>query len=241
MVKRKSVVYKPLYKKLLSIKDNIQNRTKILKFKKDKWRRFIKNYLKSFKKYKKFKPKDQFQYQVSRFSSKGNSYKKQYKQELSLSKYFRTFYGGLSKKCIKNKLNSSGNKKINKSTNNYFSFIKNFECRLDVILYRAKFCSSIRSARQLISHEKIFVNKQRIKTKSYALKTGDLISVDTSVLENKREIFLNTLTWPIPPKYLIINYRTMNILLLNMNDINLSTYSSFKLNLEKVLTNYRYN
>ena len=61
--------YKPFYKQFLRLRKNIQNRSKLLKFKKQKWIRF-QQYLKNqLKFYKRFKIKDQFQlnYKVDLF------------------------------------------------------------------------------------------------------------------------------------------------------------------------------
>ena len=51
------------------------------------------------------------------------------------------------------------------------------EMRLDNILYRLGFSRTIASARQLISHGHILVNKKKITIPSYICKVNDLISV----------------------------------------------------------------
>ena len=55
-------------------------------------------------------------------------------------------------------------------------FLKLFETRLDILLYRARFSNSVRGARQFITHGKIYVNGLNVKNKSYQIKAGDLIS-----------------------------------------------------------------
>ena len=64
---------------------------------------------------------------------------------------------------------------MNGKLNDNFLFL--LEARLDVVLFRASFFSSIRSARQWISHNKILVNNNIINTASYKLKPGDIISI----------------------------------------------------------------
>ena len=49
--------FKPLYKKFIKSRENVQNRKKLFKFKRNKWQLLIKHYKKSLKRYKKFKPK----------------------------------------------------------------------------------------------------------------------------------------------------------------------------------------
>ena len=73
--------YKPFYKQFLRLRKNIQNRSKLLKFKKQKWIRF-QQYLKNqLKFYKRFKIKDQFQLSISKFASRGNSFQKMFKKK----------------------------------------------------------------------------------------------------------------------------------------------------------------
>jgi ribosomal protein S4 len=49
------------------------------------------------------------------------------------------------------------------------------EKRLDVALYKVRFCETIAKARQMIKHGKILVNNQVIQIPSYELRLGDII------------------------------------------------------------------
>lgn len=51
------------------------------------------------------------------------------------------------------------------------------EKRLDFVLFRSMFASSIRQARQFILHGNVFVNGIRIKYPGYTLKAGDIFNV----------------------------------------------------------------
>jgi small subunit ribosomal protein S4 len=51
------------------------------------------------------------------------------------------------------------------------------ESRLDTIVYRAKFASTVFSARQMINHGHIRVNKKRVNISSYLVKSTDLIEI----------------------------------------------------------------
>jgi len=55
------------------------------------------------------------------------------------------------------------------------------ERRLDVVLLRAKFASTLSQARQLISHRQIFVNGVVVTSSFFVLKKGDIISVSPIV------------------------------------------------------------
>ena len=51
------------------------------------------------------------------------------------------------------------------------------ECRLDNLVYRLGFASSIRMARQMVSHRHIEVDGVKINVPSYAVKPGQVISL----------------------------------------------------------------
>ena len=51
------------------------------------------------------------------------------------------------------------------------------ECRLDAIVYRAKFVATVFASRQFINHGHINVNGRRVNIPSYRCKPGDLIEV----------------------------------------------------------------
>nr|YP_001315127.1 ribosomal protein S4 [Chlorokybus atmophyticus]ABO15122.1 ribosomal protein S4 [Chlorokybus atmophyticus] len=72
------------------------------------------------------------------------------------------------------------------------TFLSLLERRLDVVLLRLKYCSTLSEARQLISHKKILVNNETVNISSYLLKNGDLISIPRQELDNiKEKIFKN--------------------------------------------------
>jgi ribosomal protein S4 len=235
MIKKHKNKFKPFYKKILKLRENIQNQKKVLKFKKQKWSKFIEFYKRKLKWYKRFKPQNQKRYVVSKYPNRYTSYKNRYKNTLQAYKTFKMFYGNMCKKALKDKINFLKNKSLK---NPNLEFIELFEKRLDVTLYRAKFSHSIRSAQQLIVHGKVLINNKTVKSKSYVLKAGDLISINFA---NNKLIEINMSQaniWPIPPKHLIINYKTMQIIFGNIKYTNLSTISQTHLNLEKVLVNF---
>ena len=51
------------------------------------------------------------------------------------------------------------------------------ESRLDTVIYRAKFAPTVFSARQMINHGHIKVNKKRVNISSYVVKSSDLIEI----------------------------------------------------------------
>lgn len=233
MTLKKLNKFKPFYKKFVNLKENVQNRKKIFNFKKQKWAKFIKYYKKKLSWYRKFKLLNPNKCVVSKYPNRHTSYLKRFKTNLRYYKIFNIFYGGLRKKALKKKLQKIKKRNI---VNFYFNFLAIFEKRLDIILYRANFFSSIRSAQQYIVHGNVSVNNKIIKKKSFILKTGDLISVNLKLHDIIYQNFLLTEFWPIPPKHLIINYKTLQVILGEMKNQNLSTLFLTDINLEKILT-----
>lgn len=229
--------YKPLYKKFLNLKQNVQSRPRLLKFKKLKWKKLI-EFLQRVqnKTTGKFKLYDYHRYPLLRFSFKNNfRYKLHTKQKISY------FYGVLSKKYLKTIVKIALNKpKLRKKVvNSKFFFIEILEKRLDTVLHRAHFVTSIRSARQLISHNHIFVNKKKVNNCSFLLKKGDLVEICSKahhLIENNIKLSDG---WPMPPKYLQINFRTFQILFIeDIKSTNLSLHFPFWLDLNTFLKYY---
>ena len=234
--------HKPFYKQFLRLRRNIQNRPKLLKFKKQKWIRFQQYSKTQLKFFKRFKIKDQFQLSVSKFASRGNSFQKKFKNNLYDRKAFSLFYGKLKKKYLKTHISQFIN---TRSIGNFVDFrqrtLKFFESRLDTVLYRANFSLSIKGASQLILHGHVLVNGSRVRAKSYILKTNDLVEIDHSL--KSRNLVKNNLDrsnfWPIPPKHLLINYNTLQILFIYTDTSNLMPAFNHYLNIDSVITNIK--
>lgn len=204
--------YKPLYKKFINLKETIQYKKKIINFNKLKWKKFKKINFINIK--KNFNILDHNNYCVSIFYK--NIFKKRFFSQLQLNRKFNLFYNYLPQKY----LNS-----IKKKNN----FLEILEKRIDLILYRSHFVLSIRAARQLIIHNKININKKITNCSSFLLKTGDLLELTST---NLHQLILKNIKknnfWPIPPKYLEINYKTLQILLTdNIKFTNLLNQISF--------------
>lgn len=233
----------PLYKKLIKLRENIQDREKVLNFKKKKWEPLITHVLRSkFRRHKKkLRRFDMNKFVIKRYY---NWYKNRYKNNNVLKQKFKLFYGYLSERRIK-KMATKAVREIKKNkcvTTRNQSFLKLFDKRLDAILYKAKFVYSIKYARQLIKHKKITVNGKTQKDYSYLLKKGDIIGVKEKI---ERSTLLNVAfseCYPLPPKYLYINYRTLKILYMGSNpktDYDLSFDYKFWLDINEMISIYR--
>jgi ribosomal protein S4 len=209
---------KPLYKKFLPLKKNIQNRSKLLKFKKRKWQKFQYLFLK-FKKKKFYDPTLYTLFSFKNFFSRKFKYNLQNKQRLSF------FYGKLRKSYLK-KIAKLARKKF-KNTNGQANilFIEKLETRIDTALYRTYFSYSFNHAKQLILHKKVFVNNKIVQSNSHLLKKGDLITFDKSIFKFVISNIFMSKFWPIPPKHFYINYKTLEILVIE--EINYANYLTF--------------
>ena len=229
---------KPFYKQFVKLRKNCQNRLKIFKFNKQKWKSFQFHSKRQLKFYKRFKLSDYKLESTSRFTSRGNSMQKRFKNLLHQKKLFILFYGGLKNKYLKrqiNKINRSKKYKMSKFHNFKSYLLEFFESRLDTVLYRSKFCLSITSARQLIKHGHIIVNNSKIKTPSFILKTDDIIEISKTSIKSRqlvKESIDKSNFWPIPPKYLIVNYNTLQIIFLYKKEGNFLPKFTYHLNLQ---------
>jgi small subunit ribosomal protein S4 len=240
MLFQKKNRFKPLYKKFVNVSENIKNSQKILKLKKKKWIHLINILNRKLKKYNKYKSYNQLQYLVSRNPNKWNSYKQgRYRNIVQTYKKFKLFYGHLNKKKIKILIKKTIRK--SKTTNNInLNFLNLFESRLDVVLYRTKFCKSIRTARQLISHNGVLVNNNKVNNSSFTLKNGDFVKINNKYHKLIEKNLATSNIWPIPPKHLTINYKTLQLIYGTIDSNNLSIYLNFNLNLEKLIVDFMY-
>lgn len=212
---------------------------------KKKWEDYLNSQMRSQTFFNRFKLYTINTYKANKFASQGNSYKKRFKNKLLAKTAFSFVYGGLSKKYLKSRMAGIYTHKDTKNYKN--SCMEYFESRLDSALYRSKFCISVRNARQLITHEHVEVNGLVEKNKDYALKKGDIITLTGKskklVKRNIKEKFekCSDFIWPIPPKYLNINYGTLEIMMGNIKNFDFSSSFPFKLDIHSIVkSNYRY-
>lgn len=237
---KKNPRVKVYYKQLLKLKNKVQFRNKLLKFKKYKWHRFVFFLKKSVKRKKKpFKIFDQLKYTLTRFKSK---FAKRFKNLVFEKKKIKFFYGNLGENKIKKSaLLALNEKKIKKNLlNSTLVFLESFEKRLDMIIYRSSFISTIRFVRQLILHNNVLLNKKFVTNQSYKLKQGDIINFRQSCFpEIEFNLIFLTKFRRLPPKYLHINYKIFQIIFYDdLKFKNISLMYPFHLKLNKILTAY---
>ena len=93
--------------------------------------------------------------------------------QLQAKQKLKTYYGNINERQFRNIYRKALAKKGDTTEN----LIALLESRLDTVIYRAKFAQTVFSARQLINHGHIRVNKKKVNIASYVVKSTDTIEV----------------------------------------------------------------
>ena len=93
--------------------------------------------------------------------------------QLEAKQKMKFYYGNINERQFRNIYRKAIKKKGN-TTENLIGFL---ERRLDTVIYRAKFASTVFSARQIINHGHIKVNGKKVNIPSYLIKAEDTIEV----------------------------------------------------------------
>jgi len=96
-----------------------------------------------------------------------------YGTQLEAKQKMKFYYGNMNERQFRNTYRKAMQKKGNTSEN----LVALLERRLDTIIYRAKFATTVFSARQLINHGHIRVNGKKVNIPSYLLKTEDTVEL----------------------------------------------------------------
>lgn len=206
---------KLLYKKCLNFRTNVQYRKRLLlfKFKKRKWNNFI-HFLKRTSKRRNnfYKLYDINRYVLSQTSA---FFHKRYRTILHNKQKTNFYYGGLKKKFWKKQINHVLTRKKSFFKLKFFkhlALLNSLERRLDVLLYRAHFVPSIKYARRLIQQGHVNLNDSAITESSIRLKNNDKVSLNKTSKDLVYNNLKDSTLWPLPPKYLAINYKTFEII-----------------------------
>lgn len=103
-----------------------------------------------------------------------------YGQQLYAKQKLKTSYGNISEKQFSKYYDEAIRRKGDAAEN----LIGLLESRLDNLVYRAKFASTVFAARQFVNHNHILVNGKRVNIPSYMVKVGDVIEVKEKSKQN---------------------------------------------------------
>jgi len=93
--------------------------------------------------------------------------------QLRAKQKLKGYYGNISEKQFRRIYGEAVRQKGDTSEN----LIGLLESRLDAIVYRAKFVSTVFAARQFVNHGHVKVNGQRVNIPSYRCKPGDVVEI----------------------------------------------------------------
>ena len=93
--------------------------------------------------------------------------------QLQAKQKLKAYYGNINERQFRNIYRKALSKRGDTTEN----LIALLESRLDTVIYRAKFAPTVFSARQMINHGHIKVNKKRVNISSYVVKNTDLIEI----------------------------------------------------------------
>ena len=117
-----------------------------------------------------------------------------YGTQLEAKQKMKFYYGNMNERQFRNVYRKALKKKGNTTEN----LVGLLERRLDTVIYRAKFATTVFSARQLINHGHIKVNNKKVNIPSYLLtekdtievkeKSKDLTVISGAIVNKEREI-----------------------------------------------------
>ena len=93
--------------------------------------------------------------------------------QLRAKQKLKGYYGNISEKQFR-AIYAEANRRKGDTGENLVGIL---ECRLDAIVYRAKFVPTVFAARQFVNHGHVTVNGRRVNIASYQCKAGDVIEV----------------------------------------------------------------
>ena len=96
-----------------------------------------------------------------------------YGTQLEAKQKMKFYYGNMNERQFRNVYRKAINKKGNTTEN----LVGLLERRLDTVIYRAKFATTIFSARQIINHGHIKVNGKKVNISSFLVCENDTISI----------------------------------------------------------------
>ena len=96
-----------------------------------------------------------------------------YGNQLEAKQKLKFYYGNMNERQFRNVFRKALQKKGNTTEN----FIGLLERRLDTVIYRAKFATTVFSARQIINHGHIKVNGKKVNIPSYLVSDKDTIEL----------------------------------------------------------------
>jgi small subunit ribosomal protein S4 len=133
--------------------------------------------------------------------AKRNKKKSDYGLQLDERQKLKAIYGLISQKQLVN----AYKKALVRPGNTAHNFIDQLECRLDNIVYRLRFASSIFAAQQLVAHGHILVDDKKVDRRSFHVRPGMTVSVKPKSRQIKAILMSEEITHRELPEYLSLD------------------------------------
>ena len=118
--------------------------------------------------------------------------------QLEEQQKLKAIYGMLTQKYLVN----AYKKALLSEGNTAQLFLERLECRLDNVVYRLRFASSIFGAQQLVSHGHIFVDGKKVDRRSFQVEPGMVVSIKPASRQMKAIQMAQEYTSRDIPEYL---------------------------------------
>jgi len=100
--------------------------------------------------------------------------------QLRAKQKLKGYYGNISERQFRRLYEEAVRRRGDTSEN----LIELLERRLDAVIYRMKFVSTVFAARQFVNHGHVLVNGKRVNIPSYQLRDGDEVIVSSRMKDN---------------------------------------------------------
>ena len=126
--------------------------------------------------------------------------------QLRAKQKLKGYYGNITEKSFKRLYSEAVRIKGDTGEN----LIGLLESRLDALVYRAKFVSTVFAARQFVNHGHVTVNGKKVNIPSYRLKAGDVVEVKEKSKQLAIVLEANQLAERDVPDYVEANHEKMS-------------------------------
>lgn len=128
-----------------------------------------------------------------------------YGVQLRAKQKLKGYYGNISERQFRKIYEEAVRRRGDTSEN----VIELLERRLDAVVYRMKFVSTVFAARQIVNHGHIRVNGKRVNIPSYRLRDGDEITMVGPMKENANVLMANQSAERDVPEYIEVDHKEM--------------------------------
>jgi small subunit ribosomal protein S4 len=128
-----------------------------------------------------------------------------YKVQLQAKQKLKNYYGNLNERQFRNLYREADRRRGNTGEN----LVGLLESRLDAVIYRAKFATTVFQARQLINHGHVKVNGKRVNISSFKLNDKDEIEIKESSKQLAYVLASTQLKERDVPEYIVADHNKM--------------------------------